>query len=173
MKMVKVLVSACLLGQRVRYNGEIGAVKNNILTRWQCQGLVITFCPEVFAGLPVPRPPAELVGGDGRAVLQGRAIVMNNKGQDKTDYFLDGAQKSLELVNSKRIKLAVLKDGSPSCGKTYIYDGSFSKIKKPGRGITTFLLEEKGVRVFSEHEIGKASEFLKSLIGNCDIHEFE
>jgi uncharacterized protein YbbK (DUF523 family) len=80
-----------------------------------------------------------------------------------TKYFLAGAKKALELARSNKIEIAVLKDGSPSCGSTYIYDGSFSQIKRPGRGVTTALLQENGVRVFSEREIPKASEYLKTL----------
>jgi uncharacterized protein YbbK (DUF523 family) len=76
---------------------------------------------------------------------------------------LTGGQKTLELARLHNIKLAVLKDGSPSCGSTYIYDGSFSGIKKPGKGITTILLEENSIRVFSELEIPEAVEYLKTL----------
>jgi uncharacterized protein YbbK (DUF523 family) len=88
---------------------------------------------------------------------------MNIKGKDVTQYFLTGAQKALELARLHKIKLAVLKDGSPSCGSTYIYDGSFSGIKKPGKGITTVLLEDNNIRVFSEREIPEAVEYLKTL----------
>ncbi|MDH3956708.1 MAG: DUF523 domain-containing protein, partial [Desulfobacteraceae bacterium] len=79
-------------------------------------------------------------------------------------YFLDGAQKALELVSSLGIRLAILKEGSPSCGSGYIYDGSFSGIKKPGKGVTAALLEENNIRVFSEREISEAEKYLKTLI---------
>jgi uncharacterized protein YbbK (DUF523 family) len=95
--------------------------------------------------------------------LYGDARVMNIKGKDVTQYFLTGAQKALELARLHNIRLAVLKDGSPSCGSTYIYDGSFSGIKKPGKGITTVLLEEKSIRIFSEREIPEAVKYLKTL----------
>jgi uncharacterized protein YbbK (DUF523 family) len=88
---------------------------------------------------------------------------MNIKGKDVTQYFLTGAQKTLEIARLHNIKLVVLKDGSPSCGSTYIYDGSFSGIKKPGKGITTVLLEESGIRVFSEGELQEAFKYLKTL----------
>ena len=88
---------------------------------------------------------------------------MNIKGKDVTQYFMTGAQKALELARSRKIKLAVLKDGSPSCGSAYIYDGSFSGVKKPGKGVTTVLLQENSIRVFSEREIPKAAEYLKTL----------
>jgi len=161
--MNKVIVSACLIGENVRYNGRVKVNEINILSDWKFQGRLVPFCPEVAGGLPVPRPCSEISGQDGSTVLHGYTRVMNNKGKDVTQYFLTGAQKALELARLYKIKLAVLKDGSPSCGSTYIYDGSFSGIKKPGKGITTVLLEENSIRVFSEREIFKAVEYLKTL----------
>ncbi len=161
--MIKVLVSACLIGERVRYNGEVMSHDSSILAHWQSQGLVVPFCPEVAAELSVPRPSAEITDGDGISVLRGYARVMNIDGQDVTEYFLDGAYKALDLVRSQGIKLAILKEGSPSCGSTYIYDGSFSGAHKPGKGVTVALLEEKDIRVFSGREISKAAAYLKTL----------
>jgi len=161
--MIKLLVSACLIGERVRYNGEVKTHDSSILEYWQYQRRLVPFCPEVAAGLSVPRPCSEISGSNGSAVLHGHTSVMNISGQDVTKYFLTGAKKALELARSNKIEIAVLKDGSPSCGSTYIYDGSFSQIKRPGRGVTTALLQENGVRVFSEREIPKASEYLKTL----------
>jgi uncharacterized protein YbbK (DUF523 family) len=163
MKMNKVLVSACLIGENVRFNKRVKIYENSRLGDWKLQGRLVPFCPEVAGGLPVPRPCSEISGQDGSTVLQGYAKVMNIKGKDVTQYFLTGAQKALELACLHKIKLAVLKDGSPSCGSTYIYDGSFSGIKKPGKGITTVLLEKNSIRVFSEREIFKAVEYLKTL----------
>ena len=161
--MNKVIVSACLIGENVRYNGRVKVNEINILSDWKFQGRLVPFCPEVAGGLPVPRPCSEISGQDGSTVLHGYTRVMNNKGKDVTQYFLTGAQKALELARLHNIKLAVLKDGSPSCGSTYIYDGSFSGIKKPGKGITTVLLEEYSIRVFSEREIPEAVNYLKTL----------
>jgi uncharacterized protein YbbK (DUF523 family) len=163
MKMNKILVSACLIGENVRYNGRLKVNESSWLKGWKLQGRLVTFCPEVGGGLPVPRPCSEISGYDGRTVLYGDARVMNIKGKDVTQYFLSGAQKTLKIACLHNIKLAVLKDGSPSCGSTYIYDGSFSGIKKPGKGITTVLLEESGIRVFSEGELPEAFEYLKTL----------
>lgn len=163
MKMNKVLVSACLIGENVRYNGRVKVNESGWLKDWKRRGRLVAFCPEVAGGLPVPRPCSEISGHDGRTVLYGDARVMNIKGKDVTQYFLTGAQKALELARLHNIKLAVLKDGSPSCGSTYIYDGSFSGIKKPGKGITTVLLEEYSIRVFSEREIPEAVNYLKTL----------
>ena len=161
--MIKVLVSACLIGERVRYNGMINSCGSSILADWKRQGRIVPFCPEVAAGLSVPRPSSEIAGGDGSTVWRGDARVVNINGQDVTKYFLDGAQKALELTRSLKITLAVLKEGSPSCGSTYIYDGSFSGIKIPGRGVTSVLLGENGIRVFNEREIPEAVAYLKTL----------
>jgi uncharacterized protein YbbK (DUF523 family) len=163
MKMNKILVSACLIGENVRYNGRVKVDESSWLKGWKLQGRLVPFCPEVAGGLPVPRHCSEISGHDGRTVLYADARVMNIKGKDVTQYFLTGGQKTLELARLHNIKLAVLKDGSPSCGSTYIYDGSFSGIKKPGKGITTVLLEENSIRVFSEREIPEAVEYLKTL----------
>jgi uncharacterized protein YbbK (DUF523 family) len=163
MKMNKVLVSSCLIGENVRYNGRAKAHESSRLKVWKLRGRLVPFCPEVGGGLPVPRPCSEISGHNGHMVLHGHARVMNIKGADVTRYFLTGAQKALELARLHNIKIALLKDGSPSCGSTYIYDGSFSGTKKPGKGITTVLLEENNIRVFSEREISEAVEYLKTL----------
>jgi len=161
--MEKILVSACLVGERVRYNGVTVEFDNQILKYWRSKGLVVAICPEVAGGLPVPRPSSEISDGDGRQVLNSHDRVVNINGQDVTKYFLEGAQKTLLLARFHKIKLAVLKEGSPSCGSSYIYDGSFSKIKKPGKGVTTALLEENDICVFSEQEIHEAEKYLKHL----------
>ena len=164
MKMEKILVSACLVGERVRYNGIVKNFESHVLKYWNRLGWVVAICPEVAGGLPVPRPSSEISGSDGNQVLNGHKKVINIKGQDVTKYFLDGAQKALELSSLLGISLAILKEGSPSCGSNYIYDGSFSGIKKPGKGVTAALLEENGIRVFSEREILEAENYLKTHI---------
>ena len=162
--MEKILVSACLVGERVRYNGVAMEFDNQILKYWRSKGLVVAICPEVAGGLPVPRPSSEISDGDGRHVLNSHDRIVNINGQDVTKYFLEGAQKTLLLARFHKIKLAVLKEGSPSCGSSYIYDGSFSRIKKPGKGVTAALLEKNDIRVFSEREIAEAENYLKTLI---------
>ncbi len=108
--MIRVLVSACLMGKPVRYDGAVMVFNNHILKQWQQEERVISFCPEVAAGLTVPRPPAEIIGGDGGGVLSGDGRVLNVLGENVTDYFIDGAQKALDLARIREIKLAVLKD---------------------------------------------------------------
>jgi uncharacterized protein YbbK (DUF523 family) len=161
--MEKVLVSACLLGEHVRYNGIVKHFESHVLKSWNRHGRVVAICPEVDGGLPVPRPCSEISGGDGSQVLNGHKKVINSNGQDVTKYFLAGAQKALEIATTLGIRLAILKEGSPSCGSGYIYDGSFSKIKKPGMGVAAALLEENGIRVFNEREIFKVENYLKTL----------
>ncbi len=162
--MEKILVSACLVGERARYNGVAMEFDNQILKYWRNNGLVVAICPEVAGGLPVPRPSSEIFYGDGHQVLNGHDRIVNINGQDVTQYFIEGAQKTFLLARFHKIKLAILKEGSPSCGSSYIYDGSFSKIKKSGKGVTTALLEKNGIRVFSEREIHEAEKYLKTLI---------
>lgn len=162
-KIAKVLVSACLTGRRVRYDGAVISETHSILNRWEQERRVVPFCPEVAGGLPVPRPPAECSGGDGRAVLGGHCRVLNVNGEDITTCFVEGATRTVELTRLQEIKIAVLKDGSPSCGSTYIYDGSFSETRMPGKGVTSVLLEAAGIRVFCEREFREADACLRGL----------
>lgn len=161
--MVKVLVSACLMGERVRYDGAKVPCSSAILNSWKADGLIVPFCPEVAGNLPVPRPPAEIIKGTGTDVLKKNTHVFNINGQDVTESFIKGAREALRLVKEMQVKLAILKDGSPSCGKTSIYDGSFSGSKRPGKGVTTALLEKNNINVFSENEIKKAAAYLETI----------
>jgi len=161
--MEKILISACLLGQIVRYDAKEVPLENSQLKQWQEEGRLITVCPEVDGSLPVPRPPAEIIGGDGKAVLAGQTRLLNIEGKDVTECFLKGAFAALESARRFKIKMAILKANSPSCGNAFIYDGTFSSVKKPGKGVTVALLEEYGIRVFNESEIPEAAEYLREL----------
>jgi len=161
--MVKVLVSACLIGERVRYNGAKVPYDSAILKSWKHDGMIVPFCPEVAGNLPVPRPPAEIIKGTGTDVLEKKTGVFDINGQDVTESFIKGAGKALAVARKMQITLTVLKDGSPSCGKTYIYDGSFSKVRRPGKGVTTALLKKNGISVFSENEIQEAAAYLEAI----------
>ena len=88
MKMEKILVSACLVGKRVRYNGIVKSFESHVLKAWNRRGWVVAICPEVAGGLPVPRSRSEISGGDGIQVLNGHKKVININGQDVTKYFL-------------------------------------------------------------------------------------
>ena len=160
----KVLVSRCLLGHRVRYDGGASGPYPQ-LAQWQAEGRVIALCPEVAGGLPTPRAPAEIPGGQGIAVLDGTAPVMTNDGEDVTAAFVSGAHQALALVQQHGIRIAVLKANSPSCGNLLTYDGSFSGVKVQGQGVTAALLSRAGVQVFSELELDAAAEALAALCG--------
>jgi len=161
--MIKVLVSSCLLGEAVRYHGGDARCENGILDRWTREGRVVSFCPETAAGLPVPRPPAEIAGRDGSAVLDGTAYVGDITGGDVTASFVKGARAALETAVANGVRLAVLKDGSPSCGTTYIHDGSFRGQRGPGHGVTAAMLSRAGIRSFSERQLQEAAAYLAAL----------
>lgn len=158
--MNKVLISACLLGERVRYDGKALSISAKILNDWLSHGQVISICPEVDAGMSIPRAPAEIVNGDGYDILSGTAVVVDNAVNDVTWYFHKGAQMALELCNKHNIKVAVLTEKSPSCGSSVIYDGRFSSETIEGVGVTTALLRNNGVRVFNQHNIVSANKVL-------------
>jgi len=160
--MQKILVSRCLLGHRVRYDGGAHGPFGP-LERWQQEGRVVALCPEVAGGLPTPRPPAEIPGGQGGQVLDGLQPVLTVEGEDVSAAFLAGAEIALQLVREHGIRLAVLKARSPSCGNRENYDGSFSGTKVMGEGVTAALLRRAGVQVFSEEELEAAAAVLAAL----------
>jgi uncharacterized protein YbbK (DUF523 family) len=165
----RILVSACLLGSRVRYDGSAKRVDDEFLARWRADGRVVAFCPETSAGLPVPRLPAEIVGGDGAAVLDGTARVLTEIGDDVTDHFVRGAHRALDAAREAGARVALLKESSPSCGTLRIYDGGFTGTRIPGRGVTTALLKRAGVRVFNEDQIRDAAACLRGLEGSACV----
>lgn len=138
------LISACLAGQPVRYDGK-SYVYDQIQQLIQLKQ-VITACPEVLAGLPIPRKPAEIFGGTGDDVLAGRAQVIDLDGVDVTH----AAYKTLTLAQQHHVSTVVLKENSPSCGSQFIYDGTFSNQKVSAMGVTTALLRQHGFNVISE-----------------------
>ncbi|MBC2654237.1 DUF523 domain-containing protein [Pseudomonas sp. MSSRFD41] len=160
--MHKILVSRCLLGHRVRYDGGASGPFDQ-LAAWQQEGRVVALCPEVAGGLPTPRAAAEIPGGQGIDVLQGRAPVMSTAGEDVSAEFLCGARQALALVEKHGIRIAVLKANSPSCGNLWTYDGTFSGVKVPGEGVTAALLKQHGVQVFSELQLREAASALAAL----------
>ncbi|MEH3022769.1 MAG: DUF523 domain-containing protein [Pseudomonas oryzihabitans] len=160
--MEKILVSRCLLGHRVRYDGGAHG-PFDLLGRWQAEGRIVPLCPEVAGGLPTPRPPAEIPGGQGGAVLDGRLPVLTDAGADVSAAFVAGAEAALALVRRHGIRLAVLKARSPSCGNLENYDGSFSGTRVAGEGVTAAALQRAGVRVFNETELDAAQRWLAAL----------
>jgi uncharacterized protein YbbK (DUF523 family) len=160
---IKVLVSSCLLGEAVRYHGGDASCQSRILDRWRAEGRLVAMCPETTAGLPAPRPPAEIAGGDGGAVLRGEALVGDGTGADVTALYLRGARATLEIAIANGARLAILKDGSPSCATTYIFDGSFRQQRDRGQGVTAALLSQAGIRLFNERQLEEAAGYLEAL----------
>lgn len=143
--MSKKLVSACLLGERCRYDGR-GKPNQELISLSKNE--LIPVCPELLGGPTTPRSPAEIVGGgDGHDVLEGRAKVMSKDGRDVTGYFVKGAYAALEIAKKENATEAYLKSKSPSCGCGKIYDGTFSGKLKTGDGVTAALLKKNGIKV--------------------------
>jgi len=159
----RLLVSACLLGEPVRYDGCGKGLENTGLNALLKQKRVIAFCPEVAGGLSIPRDAAEIQTSDGYAVLDNIGRVKTSKGDDVTEHFLQGARQALALCRQHQIKIAVLTELSPSCGSSQIYDGSFSRSLHRGVGVTTALLKQHGITVFSQHQISDAI----TLLNDC------
>lgn len=157
------LVSACLLGEKVRYNGADAASGSRILQDWLAEGRIVPFCPEVAGGLGVPRPAAEIQGNGGPSVLDGTGRVLTRLGDDVTGAFLRGAEMALQAARSQGVRVAILKDGSPSCGTGFIHDGSFTGQRKVAHGVTSALLERHGIQVFSEARLEQAADYLRTL----------
>ena len=143
---MKLLVSACLLGEPVRYDGQAQRLVDPSLRAWQQAGMLVSFCPEVAGGLPTPRPAAECQA-DGRILTCG--------GEDVTAAFRRGAEAALALCRREGIQCALLKERSPSCGSSLIYDGSFSGRRIPGAGVTAALLMSNGLLVTSEERLSE------------------
>lgn len=141
-----ILVSACLLGENCKYSG--GNNRSEAVLRYLEGKEYIPFCPEREGGLSVPRPPCEIRGDR----------VCTPEGTDCTAEFTLGARKALALCREKGVTAAILKERSPSCGSREIYDGSFTGTRIPGQGVTARLLEEEGIRLYSEKDMEGLAE---------------
>lgn len=137
-------VSKCLLGENCRYNGE-NNYRSEVL-EFLTDKNVIGICPEVAGGLSIPREPCEIIESNGKR------CVITSSGKDLTDAFLLGAEASLKLLYRKKVKCAILKNGSPSCGYGRIYDGSFTGKSIEGHGITAELFMKNGIEIFTEED---------------------
>ena len=160
---MKIMVSACLLGQKCKYDG--GDNRSERVIAFTDGHEVIPVCPEMAGGLPAPRFPCEIVNG----------VVMNGSGENKDKEFRDGAEKCLELAKEKAIDLAILQPRSPSCGTGHIYDGTFSGKIIEGNGVFASLLLENGFRVMNANDLRlfelqdiKYRDFQAKLIPNVD-----
>ena len=149
-------MSACLYGENVRYDGKNSSIQDNAIFQ-QIQSLVRIhpFCPEVEGGLDTPRVPSE--------ILQSNPIQLKNQnGEDTTQFFIDGAQKTLEYCLKNGIQIALMKSKSPSCSNEFIYDGTFTKKMLKGEGVTVSLLKKNNFIIFDEHQLEQLLDFLKS-----------
>jgi uncharacterized protein YbbK (DUF523 family) len=150
--MKKILVSECLCGDRaVRYDGANAPLTDARFLKWKAEGRLVPVCPEVFGGLPVPRPASERVGDRVRA----------KEGEDVTAEFEKGAAEAVRLATAHDTAFALMKEGSPSCGGKRIYDGTFTGVKIPGEGLAVQYLREAGFTVFGEDEMDAAEAFLR------------
>jgi len=131
----KIIVSACLLGEKCRYDGIV--IENSEVKKLAEKFELIAVCPEVLGGLPVPRPAAEIESGDGFTVLDGKTKVINSSGNDVTANFIRGAKKILQIVKEHKVQRVILKSKSPSCG---LYNIIRKGQKITGSGVTAALL---------------------------------
>jgi len=146
-----VLVSACLAGCECRFDGS--ANPDSEVARLVDEGRAVLVCPEEDGGLATPRPPAEIVGGDGHDVIAGRARVMTRSGADVTDAYVAGAYRALEAAREAGATRAILKARSPSCGTGVIYDGTFTRTRIEGDGVTAALLRSEGIEVVTDEDL--------------------
>lgn len=144
---MKILVSACLLGENCKYSG--GNNKCDEIIELGKKHKLIPICPECFGGLPIPRVPSEIKNGR----------VYAKTGENLTDEFNDGAEKALYVAEESGCQLAILKERSPSCGFGEIYDGSFSGKTIRGNGITAQLLYDHGIVILGETKIEKIKDY--------------
>ena len=140
---MKVLVSACLLGENCKYSG--GNNRCPALLDWlEREGHeAVPVCPEQLGGLPTPRTPAETVDG----------VVTDRDGRNVDAEFRRGAALALETARREGAELAVLQPRSPSCGARQVYDGSFSGRKIDGMGVFARLLSENGFRALEPEDL--------------------
>ena len=146
--MKNVLISACLYGEKCRYDGGDNLVLQLDKIKKFCN--LFPVCPEVLGGLETPRNPSEIIGEN----------VVSNVGKDVTNEYKKGAEIALETALRNSCKIALMKAKSPSCGSGKIYDGTFSRKLTDGDGITVKLLKEHGIKVFDETQIKELLEYI-------------
>lgn len=146
------MVSRCLLGEKCNWRGEgkLSPLVARILGEQDER--VIPVCPECLARLGTPRDPAEIFGGTGEDVLDGKCLVMNRRGKDVTEEFLAGAEAVLSIAQGEKVRMFIGCDKSPSCGCGMIHDGSFSSQLRDGNGVTVALLKRNGIEVVGEKD---------------------
>lgn len=150
--MRKILVSMCLFGgEPVRYDGKTKEECSELFLKWKNEGRLVPVCPEVFGGLPVPRSDAQ---------IQDERVVTRD-GKDVTAEYMRGAQEAVRLADEYNVLCAVMKEKSPSCGSSLIYDGTFTGNIIEGEGLAVQLLRKNGVKVFSENQLDEVRVLLE------------
>ena len=152
-KKIKVLISACLLGDNVKYSGGNNLTPELVTLLEKYNVKIVKICPECFAGLPIPRVPSEIREDK----------VFSEDGKDITEEFLSGAEKTYEVAERKQVDFAILKERSPSCGSSFIYDGSFSGKVIQGQGLTARRLNKENIIIFSEENLKEIEKYLQEL----------
>ncbi|MDC7955349.1 DUF523 domain-containing protein [Fusobacterium simiae] len=152
-KKIKVLISACLLGDNVKYSGGNNLTPKLVTLLEKYEVKTIKICPECFGGLEIPRVPSEILGDK----------VFSKDGKDITEEFLKGAEKSYIISKKNKIDFAILKERSPSCGSSFIYDGSFSGKVIQGKGFTARKLSKENIIIFSEENLEEIEKYLEKL----------
>ena len=135
------MVSACLLGEKCKYNG--GDNLSEKVLAFTAGHEVIPVCPETAGGLPVPRTSCEIADG----------VVIDSAGLSRDKEFRAGAEACLRLAKEKGIDLAILQSRSPSCGVNQVYDGTFSGHLIKGSGVFAALLRENGFTIMDAEDL--------------------
>ncbi|WP_354622750.1 DUF523 domain-containing protein [Psychromonas sp. MME2] len=151
---IKILISACLLGERVRYDGKINKLEDPLIMQWQQKKWLLPVCPEVCGGLATPRAAAE---------IQVDGSIKTASGEDVSVAFKLGAQKTLQLALENKVKVAILTEKSPSCGSSLRYDGSFNRTLVNGEGCTAKLLRAHNIAVFNQFNLADAQAYLQAI----------
>ena len=147
----KLLISSCLVGENVKYNGGNNLIPDLKTLKEKFELFLV--CPEVLGGMAIPRVPSEIISFE-------PLKVENKIGEDVTDFFENGAKIVLNICKKYNIKVALLKSNSPSCGNKTVYDGTFSGKLIDKMGITTNLLVQNNIKVFNEYELKDLYEYI-------------
>lgn len=154
MDMKKILISACMLGENVRYDGGHHKINHPTLVRWQKEGRLVPICPELAGGMSIPRPAAE-------TQCKFPILITTKSGDDVTPEFLQGAEKTLDIAKREGVACALMKAKSPSCGNNRIYDGNFTNTLIEGAGVAAAELLRNGIPVFSEKQLPELIAFIE------------
>ncbi len=152
MSKIKLLISACLVGENVKYNGGNNLL--NDLVKLSDIFELVPVCPEVLGGMTIPRLPSEIIQTNPLKII-------NEYDIDMTPHFIDGAVQTEFIASKYDIKIALLKANSPSCGNEMIYDGNFNGTLVEGSGVTANLLKQKGIKVFNENQLEQLYAYIK------------